>query len=99
MALGNSNIFIVSVSQVITAVTASTQSATMRADTVAVTIRPVADIWVQFGPDPTAVASAGANFSIRAGVTRTFKVTGGEKFAVIRDSADGAVDIYEHPAP
>lgn len=74
---------------------ASAQSAVMGTQTRVVRIKVTTDTWIAQGASPTAAATTGNGWLMMAGDTEYVKCTPGEKFAFIRDSADGSVSLVE----
>jgi hypothetical protein len=50
---------------------------------------------INFGVNPTAAATDNNGIYLPAGVVEYFQVRGGERLAVIRDTADGSLNVAE----
>lgn len=102
---GNSNLAYIGKYQYVSYSSSSEQSAAIDKDTVAVELESTTDCWVEIGPNPTAAAAGAektktASFKLKADVKILAAIPKGSdaspmKVAVIRDTADGTLDIYE----
>lgn len=102
---GNDNFAYLGAYQYISYSSTSEQSAALDKDCVAVELESSTDCYVAVGPNPTAAAPGAektktASFKLKADVKILVALPKGSdaspmKVAVIRDSADGTLDIYE----
>ncbi len=81
-------------SQVLPFTATSSQSAALGSQTSLVEVYATQNCHIKVAADPTAVAD-GTCFFIPLGVARQICVTGGEKIAAIRNTADGNLYITE----
>lgn len=102
---GNDNFAYIGGYQYISYSSSSEQSAAIDKDCVAVELEASTDCYVLIGPNPTAAAPGAEktktqSFKLRADVGKLVAIPKGSdaspmKVAVIRDSADGTLEIYE----
>ena len=64
-------------------------------DTTVVEIFATKDCWLKFSYTPTAAADDGASIPVPGGLKLTYGVRKGYRCSVIRDTADGVIDIIE----
>lgn len=104
-AYGNDNLAFIGGYQYIDYTNASEASAALDKDTVAVELYATTDCYIAIGPAPTAAAPSAEKvrtrgFKLKADVVMTVATPKGSdaspiKAAVIRDSADGKLEIWE----
>lgn len=102
---GNDNFAYIGGYQYIDYTSVSEQSAALDKDCVAVELESTTDCYIAIGTNPTAAAPSAektrtAGFKLKADVKVLVALPKGSdaapmKVAVIRDSADGTLDIYE----
>lgn len=71
----------------------SAQSVAFQASTSIVRVAPTSDAWIKFGSNPTADITT--SIFMAAGTVEYFGVKGGNKVAVLQDSAAGSLSICE----